>query len=144
MHKVFCPLLRPDGAASHTMLGILISGIHAGPTLLVPLPRAHVDAVAGAMEKLPRIGDIFGQIALVNIGAIGAETAQDAWLQSQIGPVDETLYLSAREHSGMEPQAVGELVSSILDMARTLGMISGCGIAAFRSKQQSVSANTTK
>lgn len=144
MNKAFRPLLRPDGAASHTMLGILISGINAGPTMLVPLPRAHVDAIAIEMEQLPRIGDIYGQIALINIGAIGAGTAQDAWLHSQIGPVDETLYLSAREHSGMEPQAVGELMNAMLDKARSLGMISGRGVKAFQPIRRSASAISTQ
>ncbi|MCC5955886.1 MAG: hypothetical protein JJU07_07280 [Natronohydrobacter sp.] len=110
--------------------------MNAGPTLLVPLPRGHASAVAEALGRIPRLGDIRGNIAMVNIGAIGVDCAQDAWLRSQIGPVDETLYLAMGEHDGLDPRAVYETLAAILGKATELGMISGRGVVSFRPGQQ--------
>ncbi len=65
MQKALRPLLRPDGAGSHSMLGNLVDGAHAGPTLLVSLPRGHVSAVADALGRIPRLGDMRGRLAMV-------------------------------------------------------------------------------
>lgn len=137
MTKALYPLLRPDGAGSHLSLGYLVQGAHAGPTLLVPLPRGHVSAVAEALRRIPRLGDIRGRVAMVNIGSIGTDVAQDEWLLSQIGVVDETLYLATYEHDGMDPRAVQETLSAILQKATKLGMISGRGVVPFRPGRQS-------
>jgi len=137
MQKALRPLLRPDGAGSHSMLGNLVDGAHAGPTLLVPLPRGHVSAVADALGRIPRLGDMRGRLAMVNIGAIGVDAAQDDWLRNHIGPVDETLYVSTGELDGMDPRPVQQTLSTILQKATELGMISGRGVMPLHPGRQS-------
>ena len=136
MQKALRPLLRPDGAGSHTKLGYLIDGAHAGPTLLVPLPRGHASKVADAFRRVPRLGDIRGRIVLVNVGAIGLDPAQDDWLRSQIGPVDETLYLTSGKLDGLDPRAVQRTMREILAKATELGIISGRGVIPSRVRSQ--------
>ncbi len=132
MHKALRPLLRPDGAGCHTKLGYLADGAYSGPTLLVPLPRGQATRIADAFRQIPRLGDIRGRIVLVNIGAIGADAAQDDWLRSQIGPVDQTLYIAPSELDGLDPRAVQQTMAEILRTATELGMISGRGVMPMR------------
>jgi len=126
------------------MLGNLVDGAHAGPTLLVPLPRGHVSAVADALGRIPRLGDIRGRIAIVNIGAIGVDNTQDVWLRNHIGPVDDTLYISIGELDGVDPRAVQQTLSAILQKATELGMISGRGVASLYPGRQSPLATNTR
>lgn len=144
MQKVLRPLLRPDGAGSHTKLGYLIDGAHAGPTLLIPMPRGQASEIADAFRQVPRLGGIRGRLAIVNIGAIGMDAEQDDWLRNQIGPVDETLYLSASELDGVDPRAIQQTMREILRKATELGMISGRGVMPLRLHvQDSVSISSS-
>lgn len=128
MQKALRPLLRPDTAGSHEKLGYLIDGAYSGPTLLIPLPRGHATKVAEAMQRIPRLGNFRGRVAIVNIGAVGADAAQDDWLRNQIGTVDETLYLTKAKIDGQNPHAVQQTIAAILGKATELGMISGRGV----------------
>ncbi len=136
MNKALRPLLRPDGAGSHAKLGYVIDGSHVGPTLLIPMPRGQATQIADALRQIPRLGDIRGRIVMVNIGAIGTDAAQDEWLRSQTGPVDETLYLTASEFDGVDPRAVQQAMTEILRKATILGMISGRGVMPLRQNVQ--------
>lgn len=136
MQKALRPLLRPDGAGSHTKLGYLIEGAHSGPTLLVPLPRGQASKIADAFRHIPRLGNIRGRLVVVNIGAIGADAEQDGWLRNQIGQVDETLYLTPSEFDGVDPRSVQQAMTEILRKATDLGMISGRGVIPLRQNLQ--------
>ncbi len=136
MQKALRPLLRPDGAGSHAKLGYLIDGAHAGPTLLVPLPRAHASKVADAFRRVPRLGEVRGRIVMVNVGAIGLDPAQDDWLRAQIGQVDEMLHLTTGKSAGSSPRAVQRTMTEILREATELGMISGRGVRPLRQHGQ--------
>lgn len=61
MNKALHPLLRPDGASSHAKLGYVIDGSHAGPTLLIPMPRGQAAQIADAFRQIPRLGDCSGR-----------------------------------------------------------------------------------
>ena len=137
MKKTLCPLLRPDGAGSHAKLGYVIEGAHAGPTLLIPMPRGQATQIADAFGQIPRLGDLRGRIVMVHVGAIGANTSQDDWLRNQIGPVDETLYLTANADDMSGPLAVRRIMTEILRKATELGMISGRGVMPVRAQDQS-------
>lgn len=137
MNKALRPLLRPDGAGSHAKLGYMIDGSHAGPTLLIPMPRAQATQVADAFRQIPRLGDMRGRMIMVHIGAIGADKAQDDWLRHQIGLVDETLYLTANADDMSGPLAIRRTMAAILRKATELGMISGRGVMPLRSQDQS-------
>ncbi len=144
MQKALRPLLRPDGAGSHTKLGYLIDGAHTGPTLLVPMPRGQASEIADAFRQVSRLGGIRGRLAIVNIGAIGMDAEQDDWLRNQIGPVDETLYLSASELDGVDPRAIQQTMREILRKATELGMIPGRGVMPLRLHvQDSVSIRSS-
>ena len=143
MEKALRPLLRPDGAGSHAKLGYVIDGAHAGPTLLIPMPRGQATQIADAFRQIPRLGDMRGRIIMVHIGAIGADKAQDDWLRIQIGPVDETLYLTANTDDISGPLAIRGTMAEILRKATELGMISGRGVMPLRAQDLSrVAART--
>lgn len=137
MKKALRPLLRPDGAGSHAKLGYMIDGSHVGPTLLIPMPRCQARQIADAFRQIPRLGDMRGRIVMVHIGAIGADKAQDDWLRNLIGPVDETLYLTANTDDISGPLAIRGTMAAILRKATELGMISGRGVMPLRSQDQS-------
>lgn len=136
MKKNLCPLLRPDGAGSHAKLGYMIDGSHAGPTLLIPMPRGQATQIADAFRQIPRLGDLRGRVVMVHIGAIGANKSQDDWLCNQIGPVDETLYLTANADDMSGPLAMRRTMTAILRKATELGMISGRGVMPLRHQDQ--------
>lgn len=136
MKKALRPLLRPDGAGSHAKLGYMIEGAHAGPTLLIPMPRGQATQIADAFRQIPRLGDMRGRIVMVHIGAIGADKAQDDWLRNQIGPVDETLYLTANADDMSGPLAIRGTMTAMLRKATELGMISGRGFLPLRAQDQ--------
>ncbi len=143
MKKALRPLLRPDGAGSHAKLGYMIDGSHVGPTLLIPMPRGQATQIADAFRQIPRLGDMRGRIVMVHIGAIGADKAQDDWLRNQIGPVDETLYLTANADDMSGPLAIRGTMAAILRKATELGMISGRGVMPLRPQDLSrVAART--
>ena len=134
MKKALNALLRPDGADSHAKLGYMIGGINTGPTLLILMPRGLATRLAAAFRQIPRLGDMRGRLVMVHIGAIGADMAMDDWLRSQIGPVDETLYLTASATESSGPLAVRRTMTEILRRATELGMIAGRGV--FPSRRQ--------
>lgn len=134
MKKAIRPLLRPDGAGSHALLGYILEGPEAGPTLVVHLPRGHASALGDALGRICRPETIRGNIVVVNIGAIGVDPEQDEWLRSQIGSNGETLYRDKCAHDGLDPRSVHETLTAIITKAADLGMISG------RDKISSVSS----
>lgn len=73
---------------------------------------------------------------LITVKGTGMDAAQGAWFRSQIGPVNEALYLATGEQDKTHPHAAQATLTANLPKAPKLGLVSRRGVVPFRLGRQ--------